>query len=163
LAEQLKAPVLDVPARIEALQAERKTLERQLADAKKQLALGGGGGSGAPAFEEVAGVKFDGRVLEGVSAKDLRGVVTDALKRLGSGVVAYAAANEGKAAIAVALTPDLIDRFDASHLARVAVGAMGGAGAGGKPEFAQGGAPDGARAKDGVAAVKDELGANQFI
>jgi alanyl-tRNA synthetase len=71
--------------------------------------------------------------------------------------------NEGKAAIAVALTPDLTDRFDATHLARVAVATMGGAGAGGKPEFAQGGAPDGAKANDGVAAIRDELRANQYI
>ncbi|HEX8569963.1 MAG TPA: alanine--tRNA ligase [Caulobacteraceae bacterium] len=163
LADQLKAPVEQVPARVEALQNERKQLEKQLADAKKQLALGGGGGAAASAVEEIAGTKFEGRVLEGVSAKDLRGVVNDALKRLGSGVVAYAAASDGKAAIAVALTPDLTDRFDATHLARVAVGAMGGAGAGGKPEFAQGGAPDGAKAADGVAAIRDELRANQFI
>ncbi len=114
-------------------------------------------------MEEIAGTRFEGRVLEGVSPKDLRGVVSDALKRLGSGVVAYAAANEGKAAIAVALTPDLTDRFDAAHLARVAVAAMGGAGAGGKSEFAQGGAPDGSRAGDGVQAVRDELNANQYI
>jgi alanyl-tRNA synthetase len=163
LADQFKVPVSDVAVRVEALQTERKQLEKQLADAKKQLALGGGGGAPAPAAEEIAGTKFEGRVLEGVSAKDLRGVVTDALKRLGSGVVAYAAVNEGKAAIAVALTPDLTDRFDATHLARVAVATMGGAGAGGKPEFAQGGAPDGAKANDGVAAIRDELRANQFI
>jgi len=162
LADALKSPIPDLPARIEALQAERKQLERQLAEARKQLALGGGG-QGAASVEEIAGVKFEGRVLDGVSPKDLRGVVGDALKRLGSGVVAYAAVNEGKAAIAVALTPDLTDRFDASHLARVAVSAMGGAGAGGRPEFAQGGAPDGARAADGVRAVRDDLNANQFI
>ena len=162
LADNLKAPIADLPSRIEALQTERKQLERQLGEAKKQLALGGGG-NGASAVEEIAGTKFEGRVLEGVSPKDLRGVVGDALKRLGSGVVAYAAVNEGKAAIAVALTPDLTDRFDASHLARVAVAAMGGAGAGGKAEFAQGGAPDGARAGEGVKAVRDDLNANQFI
>jgi alanyl-tRNA synthetase len=163
LSEALKTPIPELPARIEVLQTERKQLERQLTEAKKQIALGGGGGQGAPAAEEIAGTKFEGRVLEGVSSKDLRGVVTDALKRLGSGVVAYAAANDGKAAIAVALTPDLTDRFDAAHLARVAVAAMGGAGAGGKAEFAQGGAPDGAKAADGVQAVRTELNANQYI
>jgi alanyl-tRNA synthetase len=162
LADALKSPIPELPARIDALQTERKQLERQLTEARKQIALGGGG-QGAPAVEEVAGTKFEGRVLEGVSSKDLRGVVNDALKRLGSGVVAYAAANDGKAAIAVAITPDLIDRFDAAHLARVAVAAMGGAGAGGKSEFAQGGAPDGARAGEGVKAVRDELNANQYI
>ncbi|MDP8917103.1 MAG: alanine--tRNA ligase, partial [Pseudomonadota bacterium] len=163
LADSLKAPIPDLPARVEALQTERRQLERQLAEARKQLALGSGGGNGASSMEEIAGTRFEGRVLEGVSPKDLRGVVSDALKRLGSGVVAYAAANEGKAAIAVALTPDLTDRFDAAHLARVAVAAMGGAGAGGKSEFAQGGAPDGSRAGDGVQAVRDELNANQYI
>jgi alanyl-tRNA synthetase len=163
LADTLKAPIADLPARIEALQTERKQLERQLTDARKQIALGGGAGQGSSAVEEIAGTKFEGRVLEGVGAKDLRGVVNDALKRLGSGVVAYAAAADGKAAIAVALTPDLTDRFDAAHLARVAVAAMGGAGAGGRSEFAQGGAPDASRAAEGVKAVRDELNANQFI
>jgi alanyl-tRNA synthetase len=163
LAESLKTPIPELPARIEALQTERKQLERQLTEAKKQIALGGGGGQGAPAVEEIAGTKFEGPRAGGRLAKDLRGVVTDALKRLGSGVVAYAAVNDGKAAIAVALTPDLTDRFDAAHLARLAVAAMGGAGAGGKAEFAQGGAPDGSKAPDGLQAVRTELNANQYI
>ena len=59
----------------------------------------------------------------------------------------------------MAITPDLVGRFDAAVLARAAVAAMGGQGAGGKPDFAQGGAPDGAKAADGVAAVKAALAA----
>jgi alanyl-tRNA synthetase len=153
LAEQFKVPVAEVPGRIDALVAERRKLERDLAEARKQLAMGGGGG--ASTVEEVAGVKFDGKVVENVSPKDMRPLVDEARKRLGqAGVVAYAAVNDGKASIAVALTPDLVGRFDAAALARAAVQAMGGAGAGGKPDFAQGGAPDGAKAADGVAAVK---------
>jgi alanyl-tRNA synthetase len=158
LADQFKTPVEGVAARVETLIAERRALDRQLADARKQLALGGGGAA-APAVEAVDGTPFEGRVLDGVGAKDLRGVVNDALKRLGSGVVAYAAMNEGKAAIAVAVSPDLTARFNAADLARAAVSAMGGQGAGGKPDFAQGGAPDGARAPDGVAAVRSALAA----
>jgi alanyl-tRNA synthetase len=157
LAEQFKVPVAEVGPRVEALVAERKTLERQLAEARKQLAVGGGGSGAAPAAEEVGGTKFDGRVLEGVGPKDLRGVVNEAVKRLGSGVVAYVAAHEGKAAVAVAVTPDLTGRFNAAELAKAAVLAMGGQGAGGKPDFAQGGAPDAARAADGVAAVRTAL------
>ncbi len=157
LAEQFRVPISEVQARVEALSAERRTLERELADAKKKLALGGGSGGGAPQAEEVGGVKFDGRLLEGVSPKDLRPLVDEARKRLGSGVAAYAAVNEGKAAIAVALTPDLVDRFDAAALARTAVQAMGGQGAGGKRDFAQGGAPDGSKAREGVEAVKAAL------
>jgi alanyl-tRNA synthetase len=160
LAEQFKVPVVEVGARVEALVADRKKLERELADARQKLALGGGGGASAPAAEIVAGVQFDGRVVEGVSPKEMRPLVDEARKRLKeNGVVAYAAVNEGKAAITVALTADLVGRFDAAQLARAAVAAMGGQGAGGKPDFAQGGAPDGAKAADGVAAVKAALAA----
>jgi alanyl-tRNA synthetase len=159
LAEQFKVPVAELPARVDALVTERRKLERDLAEARKQLAMGGGG-TGGSAVEEVAGVKFDGRVVENVSPKDMRPLVDEARKRLGQGgVVAYAAVNDGKASIAVALTPDLVGRFDAASLARAAVQAMGGQGAGGKPDFAQGGAPDGAMAGEGVAAVKAALAA----
>ncbi len=157
LAEQFKVPVAEVTARVDALVAERRKLERDLAEARKQIAMGGG--SATSSVEEVAGVKFDGRVVENVSPKDMRPLVDEARKRLGeAGVVAYAAVNDGKASIAVAITPDLVGRFDAAALARAAVLAMGGQGAGGKPDFAQGGAPDGAKAAEGVAAVKAALG-----
>ncbi len=156
LAEQFKVPVAELPLRVEAIIAERRKLERDLIEARKQLAMGGGGG--AATVEAVAGVQFDGRVVENVSPKDMRPLVDEARKRLASnGVVAYAAVNDGKASIAVALTADLVGRFDAAALARAAVLAMGGQGAGGKPDFAQGGAPDGAKAGEGVAAVKAAL------
>jgi alanyl-tRNA synthetase len=156
LAEQFKVPVVEVGARVEALSAERRQLEKELGEAKRKLALGGGGGGGAGPVE-VNGVKYDGRLLDGVSPKDLRPLVDEARKNLGSGVAAYAAVNEGKAAIAVALTPDMVGRFNAADLARAAVAAMGGQGAGGKPDFAQGGAPDGAKAQAGLDAVKAAL------
>ena len=159
LADQFKVPVAEVPARVDALQTQARKLERDLTEARKQLALGGGG-SGGSTVENVGGVKFDGRIVDGVSAKDMRPLVDEARKRLGQGgVVAYAAVNDGKASIAVAITPDLVGRFDAAALARAAVLAMGGQGAGGKPDFAQGGAPDGAKAGEGVAAVKAALAA----
>jgi len=157
LADRFKAPVAEVVARVEALEAQRRKLERDLATARKQMALGGNAATSSA--EDIGGVKFDGRVIEGVSAKDMRPLVDEARKRLGQGgVVAYAAVNDGKASVAVALTSDLVGRFDAAALARAAVAAMGGQGAGGKPDFAQGGAPDGARAADGVAAVRATLG-----
>jgi len=161
LADQFKVPVTEVAARVDAVQAQARKAERDLAEARKQLALGGGAKGGAETgVEEIAGVRFDGKVVEGVSPKDMRPLVDEARRRIGqSGVVAYAAVNEGKASIAIALTPDLVGRFDAAALARTAVAAMGGQGAGGKPDFAQGGAPDGAKAADGVAAVKAALAA----
>jgi alanyl-tRNA synthetase len=155
LAEQFKTPVAELPQRIEALIAERRNLEKALADAKRALATGGGGASAAP--EEVGGVKLIARVLDDVGGKDLRGIAEDFKKQLGSGVVALVGTADGKAALTVAVTADLTGAHSAVDLARAAVLAMGGQGAGGKPDFAQGGAPDAAQAEAGLAAIRAAL------
>ena len=156
LAQSFKVQTADVPARVDSLTASVKSLEKQVAELKKQLALGGGSGaSSAP--EEINGVKLMARVLDGVDGKGLRGVAEDFRKQVGTGVVALIGVTEGKAAVTVAVTSDLTDRVNAADLARAAVIAMGGQGAGGKPDFAQGGAPDGSKAEDGLAAVRNAL------
>jgi alanyl-tRNA synthetase len=157
LAAQFKVPPAEVPGRVEALIADRKRLEKELADAKRKLALAGGGGAAA-SEEDINGVKFIGRVLDGVDGKGLRPVIEDFRKQIGSGVVCVVGVADGKAAIAIAVSPDLIARFSASDLIKRAVPAMGGQGGGGKPDFAQGGAPDGALADAGVQAVREALG-----
>jgi len=155
-ADALKIPVGDLPARIDALMDERKKLERQLAEAKKQLALGGGGA--APAGpEEVAGLKFIGRVAEGVGGKELRGLVDDARTQMGSGVAAFVGVVEGKAAIAVGVTPDLEAVVSAVDLVRAGSAAVGGKGGGGRGDFAQAGGPDGAKAADALEAIRQTL------
>ncbi|HWQ87986.1 alanine--tRNA ligase [Brevundimonas sp.] len=159
LAQSFKVQVADVPARVEALTADRRALEKQVADLKKQLALGGGGASANAAPEEIAGVKLIARVLDGVDGKGLRGVAEDFRKQVGSGVVALIGLTDGKAAITVAVTSDMTGKVNAADLARAAVIAMGGQGAGGKADFAQGGAPDGSKAEAGLAAVRAALGA----
>ncbi|CAN7218427.1 alanine--tRNA ligase [Caulobacter sp. LjRoot300] len=157
LADQFKTPVAEVLARVDALVAERKALEKQLAEAKKQLALGGGSGGGAAGPEDVAGTALIARVLDGVGGKELRGVAEEFKKQLASGVVALVGTTDGKAAVTVAVTADLVGKFSAADLAKAAVIAMGGQGAGGKPDFAQGGAPDATKAQDGLAAIKAVL------
>jgi len=153
LAEQFKVPVGEVAARVEALEAQRRKLEKELADAKRQLAMGGGGG-GAAAIEEVGGVKLMARVMEGVGGKDLRPIAEEFKKQVPDGVIALVGVADGKGAVTVAVTGAAQARFTAVDLARAAVTAMGGQGAGGRPDFAQGGAPDGGKAADGLAAVK---------
>jgi len=155
LAQGFKIQPADVPARVEALTAERKSLEKQVADLKKQLALGGGGASAAP--EEINGVKVIARVLDGVDGKGLRGVAEDFKKQIGSGIVALVGVTDGKAAITVTITPDLVGKYNSADFARDAVIAMGGKGAGGKPDFAQGGAPDASKAEEGLAAIKAKI------
>jgi alanyl-tRNA synthetase len=145
----------DVEARVAALLEERRKLERELADAKRALALSGGGGTTAtPTDEDVGGVKFFGQVLEGLDPKELRGLLDQAKQRLGSGVAAIIAVNEGKASIAAAVTEDLIGRVSAVELVRAGVEALGGKGGGGRPDMAQGGGPDGAKATNALAAVR---------
>jgi alanyl-tRNA synthetase len=153
-AAMLKTAPDDVTARVAALVEERRTLERELAEARKQLALGGGGAASGPAVEDIGGVKFSGQILDGLDARELRPLLDDAKKALGSGVAAAVAVNDGKAAVAVAVTDDLTGRFSAVDLVKVGVEAVGGKGGGGRPDMAQGGGPDGAMASDAIAAVK---------
>ncbi|SEK34180.1 alanyl-tRNA synthetase [Sphingomonas palmae] len=146
----------EVPARVAALLDERRRLERELAEAKKALALGGGA-KDAAGPEMVGDVSFMAQVLEGFEAKGLRGAVDDARQQLGSGVVAIVAVNDGKATIAVGVTPDLIARFSAVDLVKLGVQALGGQGGGGRPDMAQGGGPEAGKANEAIAAVRSAL------
>lgn len=147
----------DVETRVAALLDERRKLERELAEAKKALALGGGGAKAEAVDEEVNGVKFSGQVLEGLDPKELRGLLDQAKQRMGSGVAAIVAVNEGKASIAAAVTEDLTGTISAVDLVRKGVETLGGKGGGGRADMAQGGGPDGDKAADAIAAVKAVL------
>ena len=140
--------------RVEALMDERRKLERDVADLRKQAALTGGGAGAAPAKEEVAGVGFAGRVLDGVSPKELKGIADEMKRELGSGVVALVATNDDKAAIVVGVTDDLTGDHSAVDLVRAGSAALGGKGGGGRPDMAQAGGPDAAKAADALDAVR---------
>ncbi len=158
VAATLKTAPEEVEARVSALLDERKRLERELAEAKKQLALGGGGVT-APvaADEDLGGVKFSGQIIDGLEPKALRGLLDEAKQRMGSGVAAIVAVNEGRAAFAVAVTDDLTARFNAVELVQAGVTALGGKGGGGRPDMAQGGGPDGGKAEAALSAVRAAL------
>ncbi len=156
LAQSLKVAPADLPARLEALVEERRRLEREAAELRRRIAVGGGGGS-ANGFKQVGEVKFAARTLEGVPAKELRGTADAIKKELGSGVVALVSVNEGKAAVVVSVTEDLAGSIDAVDLVKRGVMAVGGAGGGGRRDFAQGGGPEGAKAGDALAAIEAGL------
>ena len=159
LAALLKTPVDEAAGRLESLLDEKRKLERDLADARKKLAMGGGSGDGE-AVREVNGVKYFARAVAGVEMKDLKGLVDDAKKKVGSGVVALVSvADDGKAAIVVGVTPDLVARFDAITLVRAGSAALGGKGGGGRPDMAQAGGPDGAAANAALKAVESVIAA----
>jgi alanyl-tRNA synthetase len=157
-AATLKSSPDEVPARIASLVEERRKLERELADAKKQLAMGGGAAkSEGPAPEDVNGHKFLGQVVEGLDPKGLRAAVDEMKKRLGSGIGALVVVNEGRASVAVGVTDDLAGQVSAVELVKAAVATLGGQGGGGRPDMAQGGGPDGSKAQEALDAVRDAL------
>jgi alanyl-tRNA synthetase len=153
----------DVVERVKVLLDERKVLERELAAAKRQLALAAGGsGSGAtapaPAIRAVGKVKLLARTVQGLNPRDLRGLVDDGKKQVGSGIVAIVGVtDDGKAGLAVGVTEDLTDTYNAIDLARAGAEALGGKGGGGRPDMAQAGGPDGSKAEAALKAIEARL------
>jgi alanyl-tRNA synthetase len=161
IAMSLKVRPEDAAERVATLVEERRKLERDLAEARKKLAMGGGAAAGADTgVREVGSVRFLGRAVQGLQPKDLKGLVDDGKKVVGSGVVAIiGVTDEGKAGIVVGVTDDLTGRFNAVDLVRHGAEALGGKGGGGRPDMAQAGGPDGAKAEAALAAIEAALAA----
>jgi alanyl-tRNA synthetase len=158
-AAYLKTTPDELPQRVVSLVEERRRLERELAEAKRKLATGGGAGpaKSGPEVREVAGLKVAARVFDGLDPKDLRGLVDEAKRQIGSGIVAFAAVKDDKAAIAVGVTDDLTGRYSAVDLVRQGAPVVGGTGGGGRPDLAQAGGPDGAAAQAALDAITRSL------
>jgi alanyl-tRNA synthetase len=156
VAATLKTSPEDAPARVAALAEALKKAEKELAQAKQALALGGSGG-GAAAVEEIGGLRFAAQVVDGLDPKAMRGAVEELRKTVGSGVAMMVAVNDGRASVAIGVTEDRVAAHSAVDLVRHAVAALGGQGGGGRPDMAQGGGPDGGAADAAVAAVRAAL------
>ncbi|UYN97185.1 MAG: alanine--tRNA ligase [Enhydrobacter sp.] len=161
-AAALKVRPEDLPSRLQALIEGQRRIERELSEARKALALAGGGLGGAAStaddVRQIGKVKMIGRVLNGVPGKDLKGMADEFKKKLGSGVVALIGVEEGKASAVVGVTDDLSKTLSAVELVRAGVAALGGKGGGGRPDMAQGGGPDAARASDALKAIEAAVG-----
>src|SRR5215472_12097549 len=156
---ELKAPLEDMPRRLAQVLDERRRLERELSEAKKKLAMGGGSTQGADGVRVVGDVKLLARAVEGIDLKDLRSLADEGKKRLGSGVVAIVGVTEeGKAGVVVGVTADLTSRFSAIDLVRKGAEALGGKGGGGRADMAQAGGPDGSKAEAALKAIEGALG-----
>ncbi len=157
---ELKVPVEELPGRLAQMMDERKRLERDLSEAKKKLAMGGGArADGADGVRVIGDVKLIARAVEGIDLKDLRSLADEGKKQVGSGVVAIVGVTEeGKAGVVVGVTADLTARFSAVDLVRKGAEALGGKGGGGRPDMAQAGGPDGSKAEAALAAIAAALG-----
>ncbi len=154
-ASVLKVAPAELVTRVEALMDDRKRLERELAEAKRAVAMGGGAGKAQDDIQDVKGVKFIGRILKGVAVQDLKALADDGKKTLGSGVVVLVAqSDDGKGAVVAAVTADLTATFNAVDLVKAAAAAMGGKGGGGRPDMAQAGGPDGVKAEAALQAAR---------
>ncbi len=154
-ASALKTTPAELPDRITAVVEDRRQKDRENEDLRRKLASGGTGGG--TQVKEIGDVKFAGLVLDGVPPKDLKPMADDLKKQMGTGVTALIAVNDGKASIVVGVTDDLTGRFNAVELVRTGSTALGGKGGGGRPDMAQAGGPDGARAPDALAAIEAVL------
>jgi len=158
VASELRAPVAEAPDRLAALLEERKKLERDLADARKKLALGGGGGSAPSNIEEINGVKFYRLAVSGLGNNELKSLADEGKAKVGSGVVAVVNTSpDGKGGLVVGVTDDLVSKFSAIDLVRKGAEALGGKGGGGRPDMAQAGGPDGSKADDALKAIEAVL------
>src|SRR6185503_3520052 len=162
-AAALRTSPSELPARLSRLIDDNRRLERELAEARRALAVGSpgagaaGGNSGAAEATRIGDVAFDFRLVEDVPGRELRSLADDLKRRIGSGIVAVVSRAEGKAAIVVGGTPDLTDRFDAVELVRLGAEVLGGKGGGGRPDMAQAGGPEGGHAEAALAAIRQAL------
>ena len=156
-AAALKAPTDELPSRIATLLEERRALEREVSDLRRQVAMGGSQAAESQDAKDVGGVPFASRVLDGVPAKELKPLVDSLKAQIGSGVVAVVSANDGKASLVVGVTDDLTGSLSAVDLVRAGSAAVGGKGGGGRPDMAQAGGPDGAAAAEAISAIEGAI------
>ncbi|HEV2547330.1 MAG TPA: alanine--tRNA ligase [Stellaceae bacterium] len=157
-ANTLRTSPAELPGRLQTLIEERKRLERELSEAQRLIAMGGGAAQKSAA-KEIGGIKFAGRAVDNLPAKELKSLADDMKREIGSGVVALVASADGKASIVVGVTDDLTKRFNAVDLVRIGAEALGGKGGGGRPDLAQAGGPDAAQASAALAAVERAVAA----
>ncbi|MBT3070252.1 alanine--tRNA ligase [Rhodomicrobium sp. Az07] len=159
-AELLRVAPSEVPVRLQALIEERKKLERELAEAKKKIALGTGNGQAGAEnpVRRVGDVTMFARTVKGIHPKDLRSLVDDGKRQIGSGIVAIVGVTEdGKAGIVIGVTDDLTKQYSAVDLVKAGAAALGGQGGGGRPDMAQAGGPNGEKAEDALSAIAERL------
>jgi alanyl-tRNA synthetase len=156
----LKTTPQELGERVGQLVEERKRLERELADAKRKLAMGGGGGQADAGVRKAGGANILTRTLHGISLKELRSIADDGKRQVGSGVVAIVGVSEdGKVGIVVGVTDDLTGTYNAVDLVRLGAEKLGGKGGGGRPDMAQAGGADAAQAQAALDAVEGAVAA----
>jgi alanyl-tRNA synthetase len=150
----LKAKGADVATRVKALMDERKSLANEVAQLRREVAMGGGARDEVPQAKTINGIAFKAQVMQGITGKDLPAMIDEMKSAMGSGAILLIADGDGKAAVAAGVTADLVDKVSAVDLVRAAVAELGGKGGGGRPDMAQGGGKDARNADAAIAAAE---------
>lgn len=156
IASMLKSDMANIEGKIAQLQEEKKKQEAEIFNLKKALVSNKASGNNNE-FEEINGIKFVGKDLQDVQAKELKAFVDEIKDKIGSGVIVLAANNEGKASIVVGVTNDLTAKYSAVDLVRLGSAQVGGQGGGGRPDMAQAGGPDGSKTAAAIDAIKKAI------
>ncbi|MDA0229722.1 MAG: alanine--tRNA ligase [Proteobacteria bacterium] len=151
----VKSTAADLATRIAAFLEERRQLERELRELRKQAALGGS--EKALQTSVIGGVTFLAQRLDGTPPRELRPMVDALKKKLGSCVCAIVTVTDGKTALVVGVSDDLTARVSAVDLVRAGAAILGGFGGGGRPDMAQAGGPDGDKADAALESIEAAL------
>ena len=136
----LKATPENATAKVDALRAEVRDLEKESARLRQKLATSAGGDLTQDAVE-VEGLKVLAAQIDGATASSLRDTLDQCKNKLGSGVMLLAAVEDSKIALVAGVTSDATDRIKAGDIIKHFAAQLGGKG-GGRPDMAQGGGSD---------------------
>jgi len=154
LASKLKVSPDAIIGRVEGLMDERKKLEKDLTDARKNAAMSGGVKTQK---EDIGGIALSVKSFTDMPPKELRDVASELQKQIGSGVVVVASSFEGKGSIIITVSDDLTSQVSAVELVKISSEILGAKGGGGKPNFAQTGGPNGNKVNDAIDAIRKAL------
>ncbi|WP_375638237.1 alanine--tRNA ligase [Bartonella sp. AA16NXGY] len=162
IADLLKTSSAGVEERVRILLDDRRKLEKELNDVRKKMMLSGGVTERSQGdITIINGLSFTGRIVKNILPRDLKALVDSEKKQIGSGVVAFISVSEdGKGSAVVGVTDDLTDKLNAVDLVRILSAMLGGKGGGGRSDMAQAGGPEGNKADEAFAALKDFLEKN---
>jgi len=152
LAATLKTSDSQIIQRVNALLDDKKTAEKEISKLKQSLA---NSDADKVTIETINNIQFINQVVEGFNTKELMALIDSQKQKLGTGIIVYININDDKIGIAVGVTKDLTDRFNAVDYVQVASKILGGKGGGGRPDFAQAGGTDSTKIDEALAAIKD--------
>ena len=97
------------------------------------------------------------QILNDFPPKELRSVIDQGKKDIKNGIIICISTFEDKVGIAIGITNDLISKYDAVNLVKIASKILDGKGGGGRKDFAQAGGINKNKIDDAFKAVADKI------